>query len=168
MVVNGLMPQDGGSCGIVSTCVVGGHLSYGCVGGTHDCDMRLLICGDRNWSDSDLIYEQFLKLVKLPDVVIEGEARGADALGRNCALALKIPVSPYPALWDVYGKGAGPIRNQQMLDEGKPTHVWAFHDDIENSKGTKDMVTRARAAGLVVEVFSHPPGWKSPFKVRIA
>jgi len=31
-----------------------------------------------------------------------------------------------------------------MLDEGQPDLVVYFHDDIENSKGTKDMITRAK------------------------
>lgn len=31
-----------------------------------------------------------------------------------------------------------------MLDEGKPDFVVAFHNDITNSKGTLDMITRAK------------------------
>jgi len=42
-----------------------------------------------------------------------------------------------------------------MLDEGKPTYVLAFHDNLAESKGTKDMVTRAKKAGIPVEVWSH-------------
>ena len=56
----------------------------------------------------------------------------------------------FPAQWDKYGKSAGVIRNQQMLDEGKPDTVVYFHDNIERSKGTKDMVSRAKKAGLPV------------------
>jgi hypothetical protein len=29
--------------------------------------------------------------------------------------------------WDELGKKAGPLRNQRMLDEGKPDLVVAFH-----------------------------------------
>ena len=52
----------------------------------------------------------------------------------------------YPAQWDVYGRRAGPIRNQEMIDEGKPDGVVAF----PGGKGTADMVRRAEAAGLKV------------------
>ena len=52
-------------------------------------------------------------------------------------------VIKFPAEWDKYGKAAGVLRNQQMLDEGYPDLVVYFHKDLENSKGTKDMVTRA-------------------------
>lgn len=40
----------------------------------------------------------------------------------------------FPAKWNEHGKAAGPIRNQQMLTEGKPDVVFAFHDDIASSK----------------------------------
>ena len=52
-------------------------------------------------------------------------------------------VIKFPAEWDKYGKAAGVLRNQQMLDDGHPDLVVYFHKDLENSKGTKDMVTRA-------------------------
>jgi hypothetical protein len=45
-----------------------------------------------------------------------------------------------------------PKRNQKMLDDGKPTFVLAFHDDIDESKGTKDMVTRATKAKVQFKV----------------
>lgn len=48
---------------------------------------------------------------------------------------------------------AGFRRNQQMLDEGKPDLVVAFVDKpIGRSRGTHDMVQRARNAGLPVYV----------------
>ena len=47
----------------------------------------------------------------------------------------------YPADWDRHGRQAGVIRNRQMITEGNPNLVVAFHADIERSKGTKDMVT---------------------------
>lgn len=58
----------------------------------------------------------------------------------------------YPADWEKHGKAAGPIRNQQMLTEGKPDIVVAFSDNLSNSKGTADMCRRAHKAGLPVYV----------------
>lgn len=55
---------------------------------------------------------------------------------------------PFPADWKQYGKAAGPIRNKQMLDEGQPDLVLCFHDDIEKSKGTKNMYELAKARGI--------------------
>ena len=52
----------------------------------------------------------------------------------------------YPAPWKRFGPSAGGIRNQQMLDEGKPDLVVAF----PGGKGTADMVRRAENAGVKV------------------
>ena len=117
---------------------------------------RVLICGDRNWVDIDLILRELSKIQQEVgvEVVIEGEATGADSGGRFAAERLGIPVLKFPALWVKHGRSAGPIRNRQMLNEGKPTLVLAFHPFIENSKGTKDMVEVAIKAGVHVRIFS--------------
>ena len=59
-------------------------------------------------------------------------------------------VESFPAKWDLYGRAAGPIRNQEMLDVGKPSLVVYFHSDLKDSKGTKDMVERATKSGIEV------------------
>jgi hypothetical protein len=41
-----------------------------------------------------------------------------------------------------------------MLQEGKPALVLAFTEGLEASRGTADMVRRARAAAVGVRVFS--------------
>jgi hypothetical protein len=116
--------------------------------------MKILICGDRNWCNEELVREQ---LAKLPPetIIIEGEAKGADTLARRIAEELGLEVRKYPAKWQTYGKAAGPIRNREMLKEN-PELVMAFHDDIQNSKGTKDMVTIAQKAGITVVIISNP------------
>lgn len=56
----------------------------------------------------------------------------------------------YPANWLKYGRMAGAMRNQQMLDEEEVDLVVAF----PGGKGTADMVRRARAAGIEVREVS--------------
>lgn len=116
--------------------------------------MRLLICGDRNWTDRRPIYA-VLRRCGVGDVVIQGGAPGADSIAEQAAVALGLDNECYPAQWGRYGRGAGPIRNQQMLDEGEPDEVYAFHDNVADSKGTADMVRRAKAAGVSTYVVSH-------------
>ena len=113
---------------------------------------RVLVCGAREWTDRRLIREV---LSRLPSgtIVIEGDQRGADRIAGEVAVTLGFVVEPYPADWDRYGRAAGPIRNQRMLEEGKPGRVIAFHADLKHSHGTKDMVKRARRAGLPVSVY---------------
>ena len=118
---------------------------------------RALICGDREWADGEYIYKVLVRLGGRGGIeaVIEGEARGADRLGKVAALQLGIPVEKFPADWTGLGKAAGPIRNQQMLDEGHPTIVLAFHDHLDQSKGTADMLERAEAANIPIQLFFH-------------
>lgn len=77
-------------------------------------------------------------------VIVSGCARGADTLGIEWAEANGIEVARFPADWHTHGRAAGPIRNQQMLDEGKLDLVVAF----PGGRGTADMVRRAKAAGI--------------------
>lgn len=64
------------------------------------------------------------------------------------------------AEWQKHGTAAGPIRNQRMLDYGKPDLVLAFPSPVRglvdprtgNKTGTGDMVAKARAAGVPVKV----------------
>lgn len=114
--------------------------------------MRVLVCGSRFWRDWKYInvaLDEFHKTTPIT-VLIEGEARGADLFARNWAHDKGILIEPYPALWNKYHDGAGPIRNQQMIDEGKPEIVIAFHTNLPMSKGTADMVLRAKLAKIPV------------------
>lgn len=126
--------------------------------------MRLLVCGDRNWEDRAYIFEVLGKIDAIFPVecLIEGEARGADVMARAWAQEKGRPYRMYPARWDLYrpppGSGrknpAGPIRNREMLSDGRPDMVVAFHGDLSQSRGTLDMVRVARAAGVPVKVFN--------------
>ena len=114
--------------------------------------MRVLICGDRNWTAREPIRKYVATLNPAADVIIEGEARGADSIAAQMGDRYGVPVHRYPALWNRYGRAAGPMRNRQMLIEGKPDLVVAFHADIVHSKGTRNMVEIARKAGVRVRV----------------
>jgi hypothetical protein len=82
-------------------------------------------------------------------LVIAGGARGADAMAEWWAKAAGVPRDVYQADWTGLGRKAGPIRNQRMLDEGKPDLVVAF----PGGRGTADMVRRCREAGVeIIEV----------------
>jgi len=116
--------------------------------------MRVLISGDREWTDYEIIHS-ILKKFGEGTVVIHGAARGADTLAGRAGEALGYEVLKFPAQWDKYGRAAGPIRNQQMIDEGKPDRIIAFHDDIKSSKGTKDMLRRAKKANIRHLLWSH-------------
>lgn len=111
--------------------------------------ISLLVCGsrtvtDHKWAKSLADTFQYLKVAK----VIHGGAKGVDTLAGVAARLMEIPTQVFMADWDKHGKAAGPIRNQQMLDEGKPDLVLALYPASGITKGTKDMVDRARKAGV--------------------
>lgn len=115
--------------------------------------MRVLICGSRDYPDYSLVFQELRKISNV-SVVIQGCARGADTIAATVAKSLDIPVESYPADWKKHGLAAGPIRNRQMLTEGKPDLVLAFATKtLTESKGTRNMVEQARAAGVEVKVF---------------
>jgi hypothetical protein len=113
--------------------------------------MVVLVCGSRFYSDYGKVYE-CLKSLEGVSQVLAGGCRGADALAVRAAKAFGYPFREFPADWGKFGKAAGPIRNQQMLDEGKPDLVVAFHENPEESKGTKDMIRRAKRQGVPVRL----------------
>jgi hypothetical protein len=115
--------------------------------------MRILICGDRNWTDRYAISKFLERLVPLRPIIIEGEARGADKIAGEEASKLGFNVLRFPANWDKYGKAAGVLRNRQMLDQG-PDLVVAFHNSLATSKGTKDCIIEAIKRGIKVLVIT--------------
>jgi hypothetical protein len=110
--------------------------------------MRLLVCGGRTFGDVPLAYRVLDRIHKkcLLTTVIEGDAPGADRIAGRWARNNKIADLKFKADWDNYGKAAGAIRNQQMLDEGKPDAVLAF----PGGRGTQNMCDKALAAGVKV------------------
>lgn len=89
------------------------------------------------------------------DTVIEGGAKGADRIAREVMEIRGIQVIEVAADWKKHGKAAGPIRNQKMLDDHHPDQVMAFvHGPLLESKGTLDMVSRAKSAGIETCVWS--------------
>jgi hypothetical protein len=109
--------------------------------------MRVLVCGGRYYSDHVFVWRVLGKLhAATPfECLIEGGAGGADTLARRWAQEAGVALLTFPADWGL-GKKAGPLRNQIMIDEGKPDLVVAF----PGNTGTADMVRRAKQAHVQV------------------
>lgn len=118
---------------------------------------RVLVCGSRDWRDPTPIQHALAELQAAwgSFEVVDGGARGADTLARQIAQDLNLPVREFPADWERYGKAAGMIRNQKMLDdllEADQRLVLAF--PLPQSRGTRDMIRRAEKAGVEARVFA--------------
>jgi hypothetical protein len=110
--------------------------------------MRVLVCGGREFADRQFLHDALDRLRDERGItlVIAGGARGADTFAAEWAATRSIECRVYEAEWAALGRSAGPIRNQRMLDDGKPELVVAF----PGGRGTADMMRRARAAGVEV------------------
>lgn len=117
--------------------------------------MRLLVCGGRDFHFGKLSAERFLGFCARYGVtlVIHGDYRGADREAGALAKSVGLGDDPFPAEWTKFGPAAGPIRNQRMLDEGKPDLVLA----CPGGDGTADMISRATAAGVPVHYLADQP-----------
>jgi hypothetical protein len=111
--------------------------------------MRVLICGARDFDDPEAI-EKLIATFSSDTVVIHGCADGADTMAGIFAKRYGLEVLEFPARWDIHGKAAGPIRNKEMLDDGKPSKIYAFYRNKFISKGTRNMVMQARKAGIPI------------------
>lgn len=109
--------------------------------------MRVLVCGGRTFDDRPMLLRVMDRIHATREIttIIHGAARGADLLAGAWAVMRRVPVQEFPADWNGHGKAAGPIRNQRMLDEGKPDLVIGF----PGGTGTRDMLQRAAAARIM-------------------
>lgn len=127
--------------------------------------MRILVCGSRDWKDAGSIRAAIFDQVNTwsydGDIeLIHGDCpTGADSMVKAIAVEQEphYKVTPYPANWGKYGKPAGPIRNQAMVDS-KPDLCLAFTKSLlrpdGRTTGTFDCVQRCVLAGIEVRIFS--------------
>ena len=115
---------------------------------------RMIVAGGRNFNDKKLFTETMNKMLEKynePEIV-SGHASGADSMAEEFALEHGLSLNVKAAEWKKYGRAAGPIRNKEMLDyivEEQPVLV-AFWNG--SSKGTLDMINRAKKANVDVNV----------------
>ena len=119
--------------------------------------MRVLVCGSRHFNDRELMQKELYSYFDVDDTVtlIHGDAKGADRMSEEVLKGFfkgGFEVLRFPADWEKYGLAAGPIRNRQMLEEGKPDLVIAFL--AKGSKGTQNMIDQATEANIPIKVIS--------------
>lgn len=82
-------------------------------------------------------------------VVITGGARGVDITAETAAKKRGLEVMVHLADWETFGKAAGHIRNQKVVDDCDK--LVAFWDG--SSPGTKGTISLASKAGKLEKVF---------------
>ena len=114
--------------------------------------MKYIIAGGRDFKDEAQLDYECNTLINYPeDVIICGEANGADTLGKFWALERGCAVLSFPADWQRHGKSAGYRRNLEMAKVADA--LIAFWNG--KSKGTKHMIDIALEHGLEVHVYRY-------------
>ncbi len=110
--------------------------------------MKVLVCGGRDFNDKEFLFRTLdrLHIQYNFQIVIQGEAKGADLLAREWAESRAISCWCFPADWEKNGRRAGPLRNIEMLEKGQPDLVVAF----PGGKGTDHMKKIAEKAEVFV------------------
>ena len=113
---------------------------------------RVVVAGSRNFNDYNRLASELDKLLKGKTnvTIVSGTARGADRMGEQYAKEHGLTIEQFPAEWGVYHKGAGPIRNQKMVESADA--VVAFWDN--QSSGTKNIIDCARKENIPCKVIS--------------
>lgn len=130
--------------------------------------MRVAITGGRDFRNQARVDEVLDALHDATpfDILIHGDARGADTLAADWARRRQIPIDPYPAKWDdldacnavirrhansvrgagLYNAAAGTQNNIRMLMQAIPHLVVVF----PGGRGTAHMRAQALRQGIAV------------------
>lgn len=111
--------------------------------------MRTIIAGSRTITSGDHVDAAIKACGFQITRVLSGCANGVDRLGENWAAANYISLDLFPADWERLGRRAGPVRNQKMAENADALIAVMVR---AGSSGTKDMIRRAKRAGLRVYV----------------
>ena len=106
---------------------------------------RVLVAGGRSNYNFEIMVGVFCRYTVEGDIIVHGDAAGADRLCAHIAHTLGLATEAHPADWKRYGKAAGGIRNQEMLDSGIDLALV-----FAGGYGTRDMLGRLAAAGIRV------------------
>jgi len=115
--------------------------------------MKVIIAGSRHIFDRAFLDRAIALSPFEITTVVCGCARGIDRCGAEWAYDRELPVDHFPANWDKYGIGAGPIRNRQMADHADAAIViWDG-----KSRGSKNMIEEMQKRNKPVHVVIYEP-----------
>lgn len=110
----------------------------------------VMVSGSLNWDLVHVINERLLAEWNGPMCLIQGGARGADAIAKSYAINRGWNWHEFRPDYDQFGKVATHIRNQEMVN-WKPDVALFFIRDMSN--GTMSTLEKAVKARLKVRTF---------------
>lgn len=120
-------------------------------------EIKLIIAGGRDFSDYNLLQIETQRFLVENNfnpsqvTIISGKAKGADSLGEQFAEKYNFPIATFIADWNLHGKAAGPIRNEEMAKMA--THAIIFWDG--QSRGSKNMIDNSIKYNLIYKVVNY-------------
>lgn len=130
--------------------------------------MKIAVVGSREFKDKNFVFDTLNNILKStfidqkdkirkrastytfdPITIISGGAKGVDSWGEEFAHCQNCLVKIFYPDWDKYGKRAGFLRNELIINEADK--VIAFWDG--QSKGTKHSIDLAIKAGKPVDIY---------------
>ena len=119
--------------------------------------VRLIVAGSRFAKNECALRERLNELKGSIEVLISGAALGPDSWGIKWAKENDVPLRVFFPRWSKLGRAAGIVRNKEMLDfalKGNGLLVACWDG---KSRGTKNMISVAKKAGVPVEVLVSDP-----------
>ena len=126
-------------------------------------EIRIIVAGSRNFTDTEYVHaklDEFISSLQEGGndidkiVFVSGCCRGVDAAGEAYANLNGYELMRFPANWGKYGRGAGPIRNEEMVSyvstPGVKGYLVAFWDG--KSSGTRSVIGLARSHDVEVKI----------------
>ena len=120
---------------------------------------KVAIVGSREYPNFGSVKIAIEELCYRASEFVSGGARGVDTIVEEVANELGIPIVVYEPDWDQYGKGAGYVRNKDIVRAAEA--VVAFH--YNDSPGTRNSIELAKQYGKLLVIFK----WCKPFAVPI-
>jgi hypothetical protein len=120
--------------------------------------MRVIISGSRTIDDMiDLENAIAASGFTITTVIDGAHTAGVDVLSKRWATKNNIPREAVPALWKLFGRPAGPMRNRYMAQCKQAEAVIIVWDGV--STGSSSMKKEAEEVGLPIylHIVSKPP-----------
>ena len=119
-------------------------------------NFRLVVAGSRDFNDYGLLCSALDEVVselkaEYNVTIVSGTANGADKLGEKYAEKHGLKIERHPANWGRYGRGAGPIRNAEMVKSSDGVVVFLNGE----STGAKNIIDCAKAENHLIKVVKY-------------
>lgn len=106
----------------------------------------IAVVGSRNWPMPEMVHAALSRYLKPGDKIVSGGARGPDSLAAEYAKNNGIPLIEYIPDWNRFGRRAGFLRNQEIVDVADKMIAFQYN----NSKGTGHSIRLAESKRIPV------------------